>query len=48
MILDILAEAARERVAQQKKERSFADLRREAEGLSRSRAGIFRLSAREW
>jgi indole-3-glycerol phosphate synthase len=42
MILDILAEAARERVAQQKKERSFADLRREAEGLSRSRAGIFR------
>lgn len=42
MILDILAEAARQRVAEAKKQKSLAELRKEAEALPRDRAGSFR------
>ena len=42
MILDTLAEAARQRVAEAKKQKSLPELRREAEALSKDRAGIFR------
>ncbi len=42
MILDILADAARKRVAEAKKQKSLPELRREAETLPRNRAGIFR------
>lgn len=42
MILDILAEAARQRVAEAKKQKSLPELQREAEALSKDRAGIFR------
>lgn len=44
MILDILADAARQRVAEAKKQKSLPELRREAEALPRNRAGIFRKS----
>ena len=42
MILDILAEAARQRVAEAKNQKSLAELRKEAEALPRNRAGSFR------
>lgn len=42
MILDTLADAARQRVAKAKKQKSLPELRREAEALPRNRAGIFR------
>lgn len=42
MILDTLAEATRQRVEKQKKEKDFFTLRREAEALPRDRAGCFR------
>ena len=42
MILDILAEATRQRVEKQKKEKDSFTLRREAEALPRERAGCFR------
>ena len=42
MILDTLADAARQRVAEAKKQKSLPELRREAEALSKDRAGIFR------
>lgn len=42
MILDTLADAARQRVAEAKKQKSLPELRREAEALSEDRAGIFR------
>lgn len=42
MILDILAEAARQRVAEAKKQKSLPELRKEAEALPRDRAGSFR------
>lgn len=44
MILDILADAARQRVAEAKKQKSLPELRREAEALPRNRTGIFRKS----
>lgn len=42
MILDTLADAARQRVADAKKQKSLPELRREAETLPRDRAGVFR------
>ena len=42
MILDILAEATRQRVEKQKKEKDPFTLRREAEALPRERSGCFR------
>ena len=42
MILDKLAEATRQRVEKQKKEKDFYTLRREAEALPRDREGCFR------
>ncbi len=42
MILDTLAEAARQRVAEAKKQKSLPELRKEAEALPRDRAGSFR------
>lgn len=42
MILDTLAEAARQRVAEAKKQKSLLELRKEAEALPRDRAGSFR------
>lgn len=42
MILDTLAEAARARIAKQKKARDFFSLRAEAEQLPTDRAGLFR------
>jgi indole-3-glycerol phosphate synthase len=42
MILDTLAEATRQRVEKQKKEKDFYTLRREAEALPREREGCFR------
>ncbi|WP_416181423.1 indole-3-glycerol phosphate synthase TrpC [Acidaminococcus timonensis] len=42
MILDTLADAARQRVADAKKQKSLPELQREAEALSKDRAGIFR------
>ena len=42
MILDTLAEATRQRVEKQKKEKDFFTLRREAEALPRDRSGCFR------
>ncbi|MDO5597683.1 MAG: indole-3-glycerol phosphate synthase TrpC [Acidaminococcus sp.] len=42
MILDILAEAARQRVAEAKKQKSLPELRKEAEALPKDRVGIFR------
>lgn len=42
MILDTLAEATRQRVEKQKKEKDFYTLRREAEEMPRDREGCFR------
>lgn len=42
MILDTLADAARQRVAEAKKQKSLPELRKEAEALPRDRAGSFR------
>lgn len=42
MILDTLADAARQRVADAKKQKSLPELRREAEALPKDRAGVFR------